>query len=284
MNSPILIIGATGNVGSELVRLLHSAGHAVRAAVTSEADAARLPDGVAWVRFDFTNPETFADTFADVKKMFLMRPPQISNVTRDMRPAIDYAAAVGMQHIVFLSLLGAEKNRIVPHAKVEALLQAGSVPYTLLRSGFFMQNLSTTHRQDIQNNGDIFIPAGMGKTAFVDVRDIAAVAARVLTEPGTAQQAYSLTGAEALNYDEVAALMTQTLGRPIHYNNPHFLRFAWQLWRHGKPLSYVAVVTTIYLTTRFGLAETVTSDTAVLLNRPPISMKQFIADYAAVWQ
>ncbi|KAA3664113.1 MAG: NAD-dependent epimerase/dehydratase family protein, partial [Chloroflexi bacterium] len=242
MNSPILIIGATGNVGSELVRLLHNAGHTVRAAVVSDADAAQLPDGVTWVHFDFTNPETFADAFANVKKMFLMRPPQISNVKRDMRPAIDYAAAVGMQHIVFLSLLGAERNRIVPHAKVEALLQAGSVPYTLLRCGFFMQNLSTTHRQEIQNNDEIFIPAGKGKTAFVDVRDIAAVAARVLTEPGNAQQAYQLTGAEALNYNEVAALMTQTWGRPIQNNNPHFLRFAWQLWRRGKPLRYVAGV------------------------------------------
>jgi hypothetical protein len=62
------------------------------------------------------------------------------------------------------------------------------------------------------------------------------------------------------------------------------LRFAWHLWRQGQPLSYVAVVTAIYLTTRFGLAETVTPDTAVLLNRPPISMQQFIVDYAAAWQ
>lgn len=284
MNTTILITGATGNVGRELVGQLQAAGQPVRAAVTSAAEAGRLPEGVAWVSFDFTDPATYAAAFEGVGKLFLLRPPHISNVARDMKPVIDYAAAVGVQHIVFLSLLGAEKNGFVPHAKVEALLKAGPVPYTLLRCGFFMQNLSTTHLQDIRDENDIFVPAGQGKTAFIDARDIAAVAARVLTEPGHEQRAYPLTGAEALDYAEVAALMGTVLQRPIRYSNPNFLRFAWRLWRRGYPLGYAAVVTTIYLTTRFGLAEQVTEDTAVLLNRPPITMRQFIIDHAALWQ
>ncbi len=283
MNTTILITGATGNVGRELVGQLQAIRQSVRAAVTSVAEARRLPEGVAWV-FDFTDPATYAAAFEGVVKLFLLRPPHISNVARDMKPVIDYAAGVGVQHIVFLSLLGAEKNGFVPHAKVETLLKAGPVPYTLLRCGFFMQNLSTTHLQDIRDENDIFVPAGQGKTAFIDARDIAAVAARVLTEPGHEQRAYPLTGAEALDYAEVAALMGTVLQRPIRYSNPNFLRFAWRLWRRGHPLGYVAVVTTIYLTTRFGLAEEVTEDTAVLLNRPPITMRQFIIDHAALWQ
>lgn len=284
MSEAILITGATGNVGRELAQLLRDAGQPVRAAVVSAADAATLPEGVPWVLFDFTDPTTYAPAFAGVDRLFLLRPPHIANVARDMQPAIAYAAAAGVRHIVFLSLVGAEKNRFVPHAKVEAMLMAGSVPYTLLRCGFFMQNLSTTHRQDIQDYDDIFVPAGHGKTAFVDVRDIAAVAARVLTEPGHAQQSYSLTGSEALDNGEVAALMSDALGRPIGYSQPHFLRFAWRFWRRGHPLGYVAVMTAIYLTTRFGMAETVHPETAVLLNRPPITMRQFINDYATVWQ
>lgn len=280
----ILVTGATGNVGSDLVKCLHQAGANVRAAVVSPTEAALLPDGVAWELFDFTEPATFPAAFADVDKIFLMRPPHISNIKRDMQPALDYAAQAGVQHIVFLSLLGAEKNSFVPHAKVEKLLLEGSVPTTLLRCGFFMQNLSTTHREDIRDNDDIFIPAGQGKTSFIDVRDIAAVAARILTEPGHVGKAYPLTGGEALNYADVAAQMTATLERPIRYSNPSVLRFAWRLWRRGHPLGYVGVVTAIYLTTRFGLAGTVTPDTAVLLKRPPITMKQFITDYAAVWQ
>jgi uncharacterized protein YbjT (DUF2867 family) len=280
----ILVTGATGNVGSEVVKLLVEGGAAVRAAITSEQDAQKLPISISWEIFDFTNSATYEAAFAGIEKLFLMRPPHIANIERDMKPAIEYAAQAGVKHIIFLSLLGAEQNQIVPHAKVEKLLMAGSVPYTLLRCGFFMQNLSTTHRQDIRENGDIFIPAASGKTAFIDVRDIAAVAVKTLTEAGHEQQAYALTGSTAVNYHEVADAMSHVLQRPIRYSNPSLLRFAWRLWRRGHPLSYVSVVTGIYLTTRLGLAEKVTTQAAELLGRNPISLKQFIEDYRAVWQ
>ena len=285
MQPTILVTGATGNVGSELVRILHRQGHAVRAAVLSEADAASLPHpDVAWERFDFADPSTFSAAFFGVDRLFLMRPPAIANVDRFIRPAVDYAAANGVQHVVFLSLLGAEKNRIVPHAKVEQILKAGTVPYTLLRCGFFMQNLSTTHAAAIRDNDDIFVPAGKGKTAFIDVRDIAAVAARALTESGHENVAYPLTGGEALDYGEVAAIMSDVLGRKISYSAPSLFRFAWRLWREGHPLNYVAVVSAICLTTRFGFAETVTPHTRELLGRAPRTMHHFVADYADVWQ
>ncbi|MCB8945248.1 MAG: SDR family oxidoreductase [Ardenticatenaceae bacterium] len=280
----ILVTGATGNVGREIVKLLFAEGTAVRAAVVSRQDVPKLPVPVPWEIFDFTNPATYEAAFAGVEKLFLMRPPHIANIQRDMKPVLDYAAKVGVKQIVFLSLVGAEKNKVVPHAKVEKLLMAGGVPYTLLRCGFFMQNLSTTHQQDIRDNHDIFIPAGGGKTAFIDVRDIAAVAAKVLTEAGHEQQAYVLTGSEALDYYEVAARMQKVLQRPIHYSRPSLFRFAWRLWRRGYPLAYVSVVTGIYLTTRWGLAERVTPEVMGLLGRSPILFEQFVEDYAAVWQ
>ncbi|MFO7678850.1 MAG: SDR family oxidoreductase [Chloroflexota bacterium] len=284
MTQPILITGATGNVGREIVKILYEQGVPVRAAVVSEAEAQRLPVPVPWVILDFTNPATYEAAFAGVGKMFLMRPPHIANIKRDMKPLMDYAAEAGVEQVVFLSLLGAEKNKFVPHAKVEDLLLAGQTPYTLLRCGFFMQNLSTTHRQEISEHDEIFIPAGGGKTAFIDVRDIAAVAAKTLTEPGHAGQAYALTGTEALAYDQVAEMMSDVLQRPIRYRRPSLARFAWRFWRQGRPLSYVAVVSAIYTTTRLGMAERVTTEAADLLGRPPGSMYQFIVDEAAVWQ
>lgn len=281
--SPILVTGATGNVGQEIIKILYKQQHLVRAAVVSEDSVKRLSAPIPWEIFDFANPATYQATFAGVKKMFLMRPPHIANIERDMKPAIDYAIQSGVEHIVFLSLLGAESNKIVPHAKVEKLLLASPVNCTLLRCGFFMQNLSTTHLQDIREHDDIFIPAGNGKTAFIDVRDIAAVAAKTLTEPGHEDQAYPLTGNEALDYHQVAEIMTQYLGRPIGYSNPSLPRFVWRFWRRGYPLSYVGVVSAIYITTRFGLAETITPHTQQLLGRAPISLKQFVQDYASVW-
>lgn len=285
MTETILVTGATGNVGRELVKRLQQRNVAVRAAVVSADDARNLPDAaVPWVRFDFEDAATYPAAFAGVDRLFLLRPPHITDIKHTIRPALAYAEQAGVGHVVFLSLLGAEKNNFVPHAKVEKALRAGSVPYTLLRCGFFMQNLSTTHREDILRHDDIFLPAGRGKTAFVDVRDIAAVAAKTLTEAGHENKVYPLTGREALDYDEVADIFSHVLGRRITYSNPSPLRFAWRLWRRGRPLGYVGVVTAIYVTTRLGLAETVTPHLAELLQRPPRTMRQFVADYASLWQ
>lgn len=285
MDPPILITGATGNAGRQVLTELYNAGHAVRAAVSSAESAQRLSVPVEWCIFDFTNPATYAPTFDRVEKVFLMRPPQISNIERDMQPAMAYAAEHGVRQMVFLSLLGAEKNKVVPHAKVEKILLDGEidVDYTLLRCGFFMQNLSTTHAADIRERDDIFVPAGKSKTAFIDAQDIGAVAARVLTEPGHENRAYPLTGNEALDYYAVADFMTDVLGRPIHYSCPSPVTFAWRKAREGLPLAFVAVMSGIYLTTRFGLVETITPDTEELLGRPPITMRQFVEANAAVW-
>lgn len=281
----ILVTGATGNVGREIVKLLADASHSVRATVSSEEIAKKLPRaGVEHIVFNFDDSRTFDRAFAGVDRLFLMRPPAISDIKHTIKPVIDYAGEVGVKQIVFLSLVGAEKNRVVPHAKVETFLRASGVPYTFLRCGFFMQNLSTTHRQDICDNNDIFIPAGHGKTAFVDVRDIAEVAVKTLTESGHENKAYPLTGSEALSYFEVADLFSQVLGRTITYSDPSPLRFAWRIRQHGHPWGYVSVMTAIYLTTRFGMAQAIAPEMAQLLGCPPIRMQQFIADFAELWR
>lgn len=285
MNKKILVTGATGNVGREVARILYEQNQPLRATVMSEEGAQNLPDaGIEWRIFDFGDPGTYPAAFEDVDRLFLMRPPAISDIKRTIKPTIDYAASAGVRHIVFLSLLGAEKNRFVPHYKVEQLLIGGEIPYTLLRCGFFMQNLNTTHRLDIQQQNDLFIPAGKGKTAFIDVRDIAAVAVKTLTEPGHEGQAYPLTGGQALDYYDVASIFSEVLGREITYSRPSPFRFAWRMWRRGYPLGFVGVTTAIYLTTRLGQAERITPDAAELLGRPPITLRQYVADFAGAWR
>ena len=282
MSGTILVTGAGGNVGREVVRALAARGAAVRAAVYSRADRPLLP-GVEPVRFDFAAPTTFRDAFAGVDRLFLVRPPAIGNVERDIQPTIDYAVRAGVDHIVFLSLLVAERNPLLPHARIEALLLASGVPWTLLRPGFFMQNLDTTHRADIVEHDDLFIPAGRARTAFIDTRDIGDVAARVLTEPGHEGVAYALTGSESLSYDDVAAMMTAELGRPITYSRPSSLAFARRMRQRGHPWGYVAVMLGVYATTRRGTAAQVYPDAATLLGRPPRTLRQYVADYAALF-
>jgi uncharacterized protein YbjT (DUF2867 family) len=282
---PILVIGATGNVGREVVKSLHARGYNARAAASSEKSFTRLPEEAAEkVVFDFAKPETIAPAFAGIKKMFLMRPPAISDIETYIKPVIDYAAENGVEQIAFLSLMGVEEKSYVPHYKVEQFMKESGVPYTFLRAGFFMQNLDTTHRADIVEYDDIFIPAGNAKTAFVDARDLGAVAAHVLTTPGHKDKAYDLTGKESLTYDEVAEIFTETLGRKITYSRPSLLRFARRMKKRGYPWGYVVVTAGLYLSTRRGSAETIADDMAQLLLREPLTMRQYVADYADVWR
>lgn len=282
---PILVTGATGNVGREVVKSLHALGYPVRAAVLNDQDAANVPpEADETVLFEFGKPETYPDAFDGVKRMFLMRPPAISDIETYIKPVIDYAAEVGVQQIAFLSLIGVEDRRYVPHYKVEKFLRASGVPYTFLRCGFFMQNLGTTHRADIVEYDDIFIPAGNAKTAFIDVRDIGAVAAHTLTTPGHDNQAYDLTGKEALTYYQVADIFTEVLERKITYSNPSLLSFARRMKKRGYPWGYVAVTSALYMATRRGSAEEVTEEVERLLGHEPIAMRQYVEDYAAVWQ
>ncbi|MCU0491281.1 MAG: SDR family oxidoreductase [Chloroflexaceae bacterium] len=281
----LLVTGALGNVGAEVVMALQRRGVAVRAAdVNAAAIQQRFGPTVEAVPFDFAQPETFAPAFAGVERMFLMRPPAISDVKRFIFPAIDAAQRAGVQQVVFLSLIGVEKNHIVPHYKVEQHILSVGMPYTFLRPSFFMQNLSTTHRAEIRDRNEIFVPAGRGATSFIDVRDIAAVGALAMAENGHANQAYALTGSEALTYSQVATQLSEVLGRTITYRKPGLLRFLLRQRAQGTPLAFTLVMAGIYTTARLGLAGGVTAEVQRLLGRPPITFRQFAKDFQASWQ
>jgi uncharacterized protein YbjT (DUF2867 family) len=278
--SPILVTGASGNVGAPLVDALVAAGHPVRAAATRPAAA---PAGVQAVRLDFLDPSSFGPALQGVRRVFLMRPPQLADARRQFLPFITAMERAGVQEVTFLSLIGAQHNRLVPHRAIEDLLRASALGWTFLRCGFFMQNLSTTHRDEIRQ-GEIIVPAGGGRTAFIDTRDIAAIAARTLRENGHAGRAYPLTGEESLDYAEVAGMLSAALGRPVVYRYPSLLRFVRHSLAAGRGAAFTAVMAAIYTTTRLGMAAGITPDARQLLGRPTRTLGAFIAEHRALWE
>ena len=279
---PILVTGATGTVGKELVGYLIQAGHSVAAASTRPDAAANANQATKLLssrRLEFGKPDTYAAAFEGVQKMFLLRPPQTTNIARDMIPALEVAQQQGVRHIVFMSVQGVEKNPVVPHRKVEDYLRASAFEYTFLRPSFFMQNLSGIHAADIKERGEIYVPAGRGRTSFIDARDIAQIAVKMLSEPGHSGKAYELTGSAALSYSEVAKIFSDVLQKDIYYPNPNALAFYSHMRSRGLERSYILVMVALYTVCRFGLAAHVTSDTAELLGREPIGMAQFVEDY-----
>lgn len=284
MSSAILVTGALGNVGAETVKQLQAQGQKVRAADLDETKVSeRFGDTVEAVRFDFARPETYAATLTGVEKMFLMRPPHITDVKRYMFPAIDAAKRAGVQHVVFLSLIGIEKATFVPHYRVERYLKQIDLHTTFLRCSFFMQNLNTTHRQEIKERNEIFVPVGKAKTSFIDVRDIGASAAVALTEKCHAGKNYDLTGSEGLDYWDVARTLSEVLGRTITYRNPSPFSFLLETIRRGIPLRYAVVMLGLYTSTRLGMAEPITDDVERLTGKKPITFRQYAQDYRDAW-
>jgi len=285
MKPEILVIGALGNVGSEVVKSLQKIGVPLRAAdLFPEKITDRFGAGVEAVAFDFAKPETYPTTFSGIKKMFLLRPPQITNIQKMMVPALEAAKAAGVEHIVFLSLIGIEKNTVVPHYKVELWLQTSGLAFTFLRASFFMQNFNTVHRAEIRDQNMIEVPVSTAKSSFLDTRDIGAVAALALTESGHENQAYDLTGSEALDYYQVAELFSEKLGRKITYTNPSLLVFFIRLVRQGTKVIFAVIQTWLYNNTRKGMADTVTGEVKRLLGRDPTTLKQYIEDYKSSWK
>jgi uncharacterized protein YbjT (DUF2867 family) len=148
-----------------------------------------------------------------------------------------------------------------------------------------MQNLTTTHLTDVRDRDSIIVPAGDGATAFVDVRDVAAVATTALLNPERHRNmAWTPTGPEALTYAEIATMLTEVLGRPIRYPRPGLARYA----RHarsvlGMPWGMVAVTCAIYTVARLGRAGGLTDDVLVVTGRHPVSFREFAEREASQW-
>ncbi len=275
----ILVTGATGNVGADVLRGLLELQVPVRAAVTDLNRArARLPEGVNLERFDFNDPSTFAAALKGVTRVFLMRPP-IMDDAKAFKPFLKALASNGLEQLVFLSVLGAQHNPIVPHRKLELAIEKLKIPHAFLRPSFFLQNFLSTHRSDICERNDLFVPAGTGHTSFIDARDIAAVAVRALSVPHIVSGGIDLTGAEALTYSEVAMVFSQVLGRTITYSDPLPLKFGLEMQKRGIKPAFVNVMILIYNTNRFGLAARVTNEVKRILGRDPLSVQDFVRDF-----
>ncbi len=276
----ILLTGSTGLVGREVANRL--AGRApVRLAVREPVPGTGTTERV---RFDFRDPATFEAALHGVSRVFLLRPPRLVRARRDFGPFVAAMRQAAVSQVVFLSVRGAARNPLLPHHGIERLLEASGLAWTHLRPNDFMQNFATVHRDDIRGRGEIWAPAGRGRTSFVDVRDVAEAAARTLTEPGHERRAYTLTGNGAFSLEEVAALLSDVLARPVAYRNPGIPAFLRHMRAAGHPWALGLVMTGVYTVARLGLAAEVVPDLARLIGRPPTALRSFVEDYADVWR
>ena len=279
----MFITGASGNVGREVVAALrkHHVPMVIGARSPSRIDAA---PGQSVVLFDFLDSATYTSAIDQCSAMFLLRPPAISNTKATLNKVIDAARAAGVKHIVFISVAGADTNLFVPHHAVEVHLRAGPPGWTILRPGFFAQNLESAYCEDIRDDNRNYVPAGCGRVAFVNTRDLAAVAVKALLSLEAHDgQAYTFTGPAALSFNEVAQLLSATLGRTVRYEPASAVSYAYHLIHAGLPLAQALVQAILHIGLRFGQAATVDPTLPRLLGRAPLTMAEYIGSHSHVW-
>lgn len=280
---PVLVTGATGNLGGAALQSLLAAGFSVRAGVRDVGRWRRRD--VEAVRLDLTDPRTFHAALDGASAVFLVRPPAVARVGPTLNRLVDRAVTAGVGHVVFASVAGADTNPLVPHHRVETHLQRSGAAHTILRPGFFAQNLGDSYRADIRDDDRLHVPAGDGRIAFIDVRDIGDVTAAVLAEPSHhAGRGHHLTGPQAVTFAEVADLLTRRLGREITDEPATATEYVRHLRRRQLPWGRVAVQTLLHLGLRRGDAEPVTDTVAELLGRPPRTLDDYVTDHLHLWR
>jgi uncharacterized protein YbjT (DUF2867 family) len=216
----ILVTGATGTTGSALLRLLEAKGVAVRAMLRRPGDGHRLgPTTAVPVAADFDDADSLRAALTGVRRAYLVTPSSPEAEARQIRFA-EVAAEAGVGHLVKLSQFAADESSPVRflryHAAVERRIRDLGIGYTFLRPNLFFQGFLAL-RAAIAKEGRFFAPIGDARVSAVDVRDIAAVAAAVLTEPGHLGRTYTITGPEAISHHDVAREISRATGRDVRF-------------------------------------------------------------------
>jgi len=280
----VLITGATGNVGIEVIKSLHNLNHhldlyaGLRNLTT---DGNKLDDfNINFAQFDFTDYTTYETALNGCGILFLLRPPQISEVEKYFKPIIDACKAKGVKHIVFLSVQGVEKSKIIPHHKIEKLIVDSKIPYTFLRPAYFMQNFTTTLHNDLVNKRRIYLPAGNAKFTLIDVRDIGLVSASILTNISQhINKSYELTCKEKFSFLEMANILSDILQTNIQYKSPNLISFFLTKRKENTPTMLILVMIMLHYFPRFQKEPEITDCVENITNNQPKTFEQFINDH-----
>jgi uncharacterized protein YbjT (DUF2867 family) len=278
----ILVTGASGNMGKAVLQEVAKSGAKHRAMYRSAAEAQKAPPGTETVTADFAKKETLGTALRDVRAVYLVCSPipELAQLESNM---IDACVEAGVKHVVQNSALGAgDYDKSFPswHRQVEDKLKGTRLSYTILRPNSFHQNVLAFFAPSIRAEGVFYSSMQDARNSFIDVRDIAAIAARVLADGEHSGKIYELNGPEAINYTELAAKITEVAGREVQYADIPMEAQRKAMQGQNMPEWLITALLDLqqyYLNGKGGETDGLAQK---LLGRPPITMEQFLTENA----
>ncbi|MCP3029778.1 NmrA family NAD(P)-binding protein [Halobacillus sp. A1] len=276
----MLITGVTGFVGRELAGWFVDKGIPFRSA-SRHPEAARLlfdDPLIDCKQFDFENSQSYGQVFEGIKSLFLTRPTEIKHV-EPIIETLHAAKEAGVQKIVFLSVLGAERMSFLPHRKIEKKIISLGFDYTFLRASSFMQDLLKSQLYDIRERHQLNIPAGSAEISFIDSRDVAEIAFLALMGKTPVNDAVKLTGKQALTCYQVADILSEEIGEEIKYVNPTKYQFLQDCYHRGYSSDFASQLANVYTSSKNGISRRISLEAEKILQREPRYMREFVRDY-----
>ena len=280
MNNKIIIAGASGNTGKEIIKQLSEKGINFKA-LTRDINKVESIDGVEWVKGNFDDKNSLINAFQGVEKVYLTVSIHPNNLDW-MKNIIDACKETKVSHIVKLSVIGASENsdseimRI--HAKTDEMIKESEIAYTLIRPNSFYQNIFMSI-PTIKEKNSIFMLAGDTKQGYNDLRDVMAVAVKALTESGHGNKIYEITGPEPLSFQEIAEKISKTIDKTVTYypatgeqTKSGFIQMGAPEWVADK----ISELLTELTTEKYA---TVTTELEKILENKPKSFDDFINEH-----
>jgi uncharacterized protein YbjT (DUF2867 family) len=280
--SNILITGATGNIGIEVIRFLtriDSPNRIIAGVRNIEKAKSVFKDfpKLEYVNFDFEDFETFDNALNEIDRVFILRPPHISNIELYFKPLISKMNHKKIKQVVFLSVQGAEKSNVIPHNKIERLIHENRLDFIFLRPSYFMQNLTTTLITDIKTKRQIILPAGKAKFNWIDTENIGEIGAIMLNKfDDYKNQAIEITGQENENFKKVTELINESIDNPIEFKNVNPLRFYRIKKREGMIQGMIIVMLLLHFLPRFQKEPKISDVYERFTGKKPTDLKTFI--------
>jgi uncharacterized protein YbjT (DUF2867 family) len=274
----VLVFGATGNIGSEVMRLLKNEGFRVRG-TTSQT----IPKGSDLVHVNLATGEGIDAAMDRVDRAFLMSPPGYSDQYSILSPLIQEAKRRNLKKVVLMTSLGANSSDSTPFRRAELELENSGLSYNIVRPNWFYQNFNTFWVSGIHSQGKILLPAGNAQVGFIDTRDVAAVIEKLLTTNQHSKQAFDITGPELVDHHTVANAISSATGKVITYQEIEPETLFSGLISSGVPNEYAEFIIAILGYLRKGCSAVTNGNVEFILKREPIGLGKYANDYRNAW-